>query len=146
MQILLNKQCECGQGNDHSKSGDDFLFLSKITNFFLFCYRFNTDKADKLAEIEKTERQVQQQQEREDEMRELALRLRRRYGVIDQQKEIPQILKRNNFSPMFTGNENFVIDTAHRRAVAANRLIATATMKRRMLNRKMCPGMVAVLH
>lgn len=36
------------------------------------------DKADKLAEIEKTERQVQQQQEREDEMRELALRLRRR--------------------------------------------------------------------
>lgn len=37
-----------------------------------------TDKADKLAEIEKTERQVQQQQEREDEMRELALRLRRR--------------------------------------------------------------------
>lgn len=88
MQILLNKQCECGQGNDHSKSGDDFLFLSKITNFFLFCHRFNTDKADKLAEIEKTERQVQQQQEREDEMRELALRLRRRYGVIGQQNEI----------------------------------------------------------
>lgn len=42
-------------------------------------FSFSPDKADKLAEIEKTERQVQQQQEREDEMRELALRLRRRY-------------------------------------------------------------------
>lgn len=39
---------------------------------------FDTDKADKLAEIEKNERQIQLQQEREDEMRELALRLRRR--------------------------------------------------------------------
>lgn len=37
------------------------------------------DKADKMAEIEKNERQVQQQQERDDEMREMALRLRRRY-------------------------------------------------------------------
>lgn len=37
-----------------------------------------TDKADKMAEIEKTERQIQQQQERDDEMREMALRLRRR--------------------------------------------------------------------
>lgn len=36
-------------------------------------------KADKKAEIEKVERQIQQQQEREDEMRELALKLRRRY-------------------------------------------------------------------
>lgn len=36
------------------------------------------DKADKKAEIEKTERQIQQQQEREDEMRELALKLRKR--------------------------------------------------------------------
>lgn len=36
------------------------------------------DKADKQAEIEKTERQIQLQQERDDEMRELALRLRRR--------------------------------------------------------------------
>ncbi|XP_052567305.1 CLK4-associating serine/arginine rich protein-like [Culex pipiens pallens] len=35
-------------------------------------------KADKKAEIEKVERQIQLQQEREDEMRELALRLRRR--------------------------------------------------------------------
>lgn len=35
-------------------------------------------KADKKAEIEKVERQIQQQQEREDEMRELALKLRRR--------------------------------------------------------------------
>lgn len=32
-----------------------------------------------MAEIEKNERQVQQQQERDDEMREMALRLRRRY-------------------------------------------------------------------
>lgn len=31
-----------------------------------------------MAEIEKNERQVQQQQERDDEMREMALRLRRR--------------------------------------------------------------------
>lgn len=38
-----------------------------------------SDKADKMAEIEKNERQVQQQQERDDEMREMALRLRRRY-------------------------------------------------------------------
>lgn len=45
-----------------------------------------TDKADKLAEIEKTERQVQQQQEREDEMRELALRLRRRYKIFNRNK------------------------------------------------------------
>lgn len=37
-----------------------------------------TDKADKMAEIEKNERQIQQQQERDDEMREMALRLRRR--------------------------------------------------------------------
>lgn len=36
------------------------------------------DKADKMAEIEKNERQIQQQQERDDEMREMALRLRRR--------------------------------------------------------------------
>ncbi|ETN58753.1 hypothetical protein AND_009657 [Anopheles darlingi] len=35
-------------------------------------------KADKKAEIEKVERQIQQQQERDDEMRELALKLRRR--------------------------------------------------------------------
>lgn len=39
---------------------------------------FIIDKADKLAEIEKNERQIQQQQERDDEMREMALRLRRR--------------------------------------------------------------------
>lgn len=32
-----------------------------------------------MAEIEKNERQIQQQQERDDEMREMALRLRRRY-------------------------------------------------------------------
>lgn len=53
----------------------------KNMNFSLinFCFLFSTkDKADKLAEIEKSERQIQQQQEREDEMRELALRLRRR--------------------------------------------------------------------
>lgn len=31
-----------------------------------------------MAEIEKNERQIQQQQERDDEMREMALRLRRR--------------------------------------------------------------------
>lgn len=31
-----------------------------------------------MAEIERTERQIQQQQERDDEMREMALRLRRR--------------------------------------------------------------------
>lgn len=37
-----------------------------------------SDKADKRAEIEKTERERQLQQEREDEMRELALKLRRR--------------------------------------------------------------------
>lgn len=37
-----------------------------------------SDKADKMAEIEKNERQIQQQQERDDEMREMALRLRRR--------------------------------------------------------------------
>lgn len=31
-----------------------------------------------MAEIERNERQIQQQQERDDEMREMALRLRRR--------------------------------------------------------------------
>lgn len=37
-----------------------------------------SDKADKMAEIERNERQIQQQQERDDEMRETILRLRRR--------------------------------------------------------------------
>lgn len=36
------------------------------------------DKADKRAEIEKWQRERQLQQEREDEMREMALKLRRR--------------------------------------------------------------------
>lgn len=36
-----------------------------------------------MAEIEKNERQIQQQQERDDEMREMALRLRRRYIALD---------------------------------------------------------------
>lgn len=57
-------------------------FLSiKILNliFLMPNILFNfTDKADKMAEIEKNERQIQQQQERDDEMREMALRLRRR--------------------------------------------------------------------
>lgn len=52
-----------------------FSFADRVINHI----QIFTDKADKLAEIEKTERQVQQQQEREDEMREMALRLRRRY-------------------------------------------------------------------
>lgn len=47
--------------------------IYNIIVFFL-----STVEADKLAEIEKSERQVQQQQEREDEIREIALRLRRR--------------------------------------------------------------------
>lgn len=82
MQILLNKQCKL------------YIFINLLTGirtpgqWFAMNYSFDhvktniltfTDKADKLAEIEKTERQVQQQQEREDEMREMALRLRRRY-------------------------------------------------------------------
>lgn len=71
MQILLNKQCKWTEATIESR-----FILLKI--FFS-----STDKADKLAEIEKTERQVQQQQEREDEMRELALRLRRKYTSLD---------------------------------------------------------------
>lgn len=39
-----------------------------------------------MAEIEKNERQIQQQQERDDEMREMALRLRRRYYIISNHK------------------------------------------------------------
>lgn len=62
MQTLLNKQCKI-----------DWVFCVTQTNKISF-----TVKADKLAEIERTERQIQQQQEREDEMRELALKLRRR--------------------------------------------------------------------
>lgn len=65
MQILLNKQCKLiAQNVRNSRIKPNFVLI--------------IDKADKLAEIEKTERQVQQQQERENEMRELALRLRRR--------------------------------------------------------------------
>lgn len=45
-----------------------------------YLYHSDLVKADKKAEIEKVERQIQQQQEREDEMRELALKLRRRYS------------------------------------------------------------------
>lgn len=49
--------------------------LISIDRFLIVIF---TDKADKMAEIEKNERQIQQQQERDDEMREMALRLRRR--------------------------------------------------------------------
>lgn len=50
------------------------LKVSKIKYFLLLL----TDKADKKAEIEKTERERQLQQEREEEMRELSIKLRRR--------------------------------------------------------------------
>ena len=41
-------------------------------------HSFVADKADKKAEIEKTERLMQVQQERNEEMRELAIKLRKR--------------------------------------------------------------------
>lgn len=40
-----------------------------------------TDKADKIAEQLKTEREKQEQQTREDELREMAIKLRRRFVV-----------------------------------------------------------------
>lgn len=71
MQNLLNKQCK-----NEAKALTYSHFIDWIHN--IWYYFVFSDKADKLAEIEKTERQVQQQQERDDEMREMALRLRRR--------------------------------------------------------------------
>lgn len=63
-----------------------WLLLGAAKKSNLLIIRFgavsNIDKADKLAEIEKTERQIQQQQDRDDEMREMALRLRRRYELL----------------------------------------------------------------
>lgn len=64
MQILLNKQCKLRNG-----------LCLKFSLIIILCISV---KADKKAEIEKVERQIQLQQEREDEMRELALKLRRR--------------------------------------------------------------------
>lgn len=43
-------------------------------------FLFFSVKADKLAEQLKTEREKQEQQNREDELREMAIKLRRRYG------------------------------------------------------------------
>lgn len=74
MQILLNKQCGLW-----IIMHIGLAFIVHLT--FLARLRL-TDKADKLAEMEKSERQTQLQLEREEEMRELALRLRRRY-VLD---------------------------------------------------------------
>lgn len=67
MQILLNKQCKLKLLNKFALK----LFEEPLFGLFV-------DKADKMAEIEKNERQIQQQQERDDEMRETILRLRRR--------------------------------------------------------------------
>uniref|UniRef100_A0A182Q3H7 Suppressor of white apricot N-terminal domain-containing protein n=1 Tax=Anopheles farauti TaxID=69004 RepID=A0A182Q3H7_9DIPT len=64
MQIQLNKQCE--------------FVLAKMKQSKIILHLPTGHKADKKAEIEKVERQIQQQQERDDEMRELALKLRRR--------------------------------------------------------------------
>lgn len=81
MQVLLNKQCMYKT----YPLTRIWLLLGAAKKSNLLIIRFgavsNIDKADKLAEIEKTERQIQQQQDRDDEMREMALRLRRRYEL-----------------------------------------------------------------
>lgn len=69
MQILLNKQC---------KYRNRMFEKCRANGLLKYLFETFTDKADKMAEIEKNERQIQQQQERDDEMREMALRLRRR--------------------------------------------------------------------
>lgn len=73
MQILLNKQCIFTILLLSTELSD----IKGLYHSLILIVKF-ADKADKMAEIEKNERQIQQQQERDDEMREMALRLRRR--------------------------------------------------------------------
>lgn len=75
MQNLLNKQCK----QVYSTATPNMTFCLSMNGCPTHCFNFYvTDKADKKAEIEKTERERQQQQERYEEMRELAIKLRRR--------------------------------------------------------------------
>lgn len=74
MQNLLNKQCK----RVYSVAPIKTCSLKSISrHLYLFILPI-ADKADKKAEIEKTERERQLQQEREEEMRELSIKLRRR--------------------------------------------------------------------
>lgn len=57
-----------------------------------------------MAEIEKNERQIQQQQERDDEMREMALRLRRRLIKLNFLRKEINLNCNSKFSILDSGN------------------------------------------
>ncbi|XP_058059449.1 CLK4-associating serine/arginine rich protein-like [Anopheles bellator] len=72
-------------------------------------------KADKKAEIEKVERQIQQQQERDDEMRELALKLRRRQRELRHKYGTPESdhSKSHSSDERSTGDEDEAAGGSH---------------------------------
>lgn len=78
MQNLLNKQCKRKVYSTPTITNNGYIYIFPWNQFFTNHCFLVTDKADKKAEIEKSERERQMQQERYEEMRELAIKLRRR--------------------------------------------------------------------